>query len=230
MLLADSLPTQGVMGSFPVRSFLAFLAGTLILGAFTPNGVEEQNESRVAIFPREHVAGHKEPRSPGALRVDVKAVLIPVTATNMLGRPVTDLRVDDFDLFEDNVKQKIAFVTTEEAPISLGVIFDSSGSMASKMDTSVSAVEQFFKMSMPGDECLLVRFSDRPYLIGAALQCAIRQGIIRFCFHLVICGLANHPGTSMISFVKRGDEGPPQISLLTDSSPSCSRRSRPSRG
>src|SRR5689334_18752641 len=86
-------------------------------------------------------------------------------ANIILGRPVTDLLVDDFDLFEDNVKQNIAFVTTEEAPVSLGVIFDSSGSMASKMDTSVASVEQFFKMTVPGDECLLVRFSDRPSLI-----------------------------------------------------------------
>jgi VWFA-related protein len=136
-----------------------------MLGAFSQNGVDEQNESKVAIVPREHVARHKDPRSPAALRLDVKVVLIPVNVTNTLGRPVTDLRVEDFELFEDNVKQKIAFVTTEEAPVSLGVIFDSSGSMAKKMDTSVAAIEQFFKMSMPGDECLLVQFSDRPSLI-----------------------------------------------------------------
>jgi VWFA-related protein len=118
------------------------------------------NETQVSIVPR-------APRNPGAqkphsIRLDVRVVQIPVTVTDTWDRPISGLRKDDFQLFEDNVEQQIVYLSTEEAPASVGLIFDASGSMRDKLETSVAAVEQFFKTSLPGDEFLLVRFSDRP--------------------------------------------------------------------
>jgi VWFA-related protein len=101
----------------------------------------------------------------GNIRLDVKVVLIPVSVTDILDRPIAGLRKEDFHLYEDNVEQKIAYLSNEEAPASLGLIFDASGSMTNKIETSVAAVDQFFKTSLPGDEFLLVRFSDRPHLM-----------------------------------------------------------------
>jgi len=75
------------------------------------------------------------------------------------------LSKDDFHLFEDNVEQKIVYLSAEDAPASVGLIFDASGSMRHKIETSVAAVEQFFQTTLPGDEFLLVRFSDKPLLL-----------------------------------------------------------------
>lgn len=104
---------------------------------------------------------------PGArsIRLDIKVVQIPVTVTDSLDRPISGLRKDDFQLFEDNVEQNIAYLSTEEAPASVGLIFDSSGSMRNKIETSVAAVDQFFQTNVPGDEFLLVRFSTMPHLV-----------------------------------------------------------------
>lgn len=104
---------------------------------------------------------------PGSrnIRLDIRVVQIPVTVTDPLDRPVRGLRKDDFHLFEDNVEQEIAYLSTEEAPVSVGLIFDSSGSMRNKLETSVAAVEQFFTTGLPGDEFLLVRFSTMPHLL-----------------------------------------------------------------
>jgi len=99
------------------------------------------------------------------IRLDIKVVQIPVTVTDPLDRPVRDLRKDDFHLFEDNVEQNIAYLHTEEAPASVGLIFDASGSMRNKIETSVAAVDQFFQTNLPGDEFLLVRFSTLPHLL-----------------------------------------------------------------
>jgi VWFA-related protein len=82
-----------------------------------------------------------------------------------LDRPLAGLRKDDFHLFEDNVEQKIVYLSAEDAPASVGLIFDASGSMRHKLETSVAAVEQFFRTTLPGDEFLLVRFSDKPVLL-----------------------------------------------------------------
>lgn len=96
------------------------------------------------------------------LKVDVNLVLVPVTVTDPMNRLVTGLDKDNFELYEGNAKQQIQTFSSEDAPISLGVIFDSSGSMASKMDRAKDAVVEFFKTANPQDEFFMITFSDEP--------------------------------------------------------------------
>ncbi len=100
-----------------------------------------------------------------SIRLDIQVVQIPVTVTDRLDRPVRGLRKESFQLFEDNVEQKVAYLSMEEAPASVGIIFDASGSMRNKIETSVAAVDQFFQTDLPGDEFLVVKFSTLPYLL-----------------------------------------------------------------
>jgi Ca-activated chloride channel family protein len=99
------------------------------------------------------------------LHVDVNMVLVNVTVTDPFDRIVTGLDQNNFEVFDDKVEQKIASFSTEDAPISVGLIFDSSGSMSDKIQKSKEAALQFFKTSNPQDEFMLVNFSDRPNLI-----------------------------------------------------------------
>jgi len=104
--------------------------------------------------------------SPSAsIRVDVQAIMVPVTVTDAMDRLVPDLKKEDFHLFEDGAKQEIVSLSIIDVPASVGVIFDASSSMARKLAPSVDAVDQFFKTTIPGDEFLLVRFNDRPHFI-----------------------------------------------------------------
>jgi Ca-activated chloride channel family protein len=122
-----------------------------------------RDEPRVDIVSRSAKTAHAGSSAP--LRVDVRLVPIPVTVSDVLGRPISGLTSNDFHVFEDNVEQRIVSVATEDAPISLGMIFDTSASMNHKIEESVAAVEQFLKTNVRGDEYLLVRFSDRPEVI-----------------------------------------------------------------
>jgi len=115
----------------------------------------------VSITPRER-RPDANASLPSNLRLDVKVVLIPVSVTDSLDHPVNDLPPNAFRLLEDNVEQKIACFFKEEAPVSVGLIFDASGSMRKSMDRSLAAVEQFFHTTTPGDEFFLIRFSDKP--------------------------------------------------------------------
>jgi Ca-activated chloride channel homolog len=97
-----------------------------------------------------------------AMKVDVDLVLVPVTITDPMNRLVTGLDKDNFTLFEGKDQQEIRHFSSEDAPVSLGVIFDMSGSMSSKIDRAREAVMEFFKTANPQDEFFMVAFNDRP--------------------------------------------------------------------
>jgi Ca-activated chloride channel homolog len=96
------------------------------------------------------------------LKVDVDLVLVPVTITDPMNRLVTGLEKENFQLFEGSSAQEIRSFSSEDAPVSLGVIFDSSGSMSSKMDRAKEAVVEFFKTANPQDEFFMITFNDEP--------------------------------------------------------------------
>jgi len=93
-------------------------------------------------------------------------VVVNVTVTDPFDRIVTGLDRENFQVYDEKVEQKITAFSTEDAPISVGMIFDCSGSMGDKIQKSKEAALQFFKTSNPQDEFMLVSFSDRPDLIS----------------------------------------------------------------
>ena len=96
------------------------------------------------------------------MKVDVSLVLVPVTITDPMNRLVTGLDKDNFQLFEDKEPQEIRHFSSEDAPVSLGVIFDMSGSMTSKIERAREAVIEFFKTANPQDEFFMITFADKP--------------------------------------------------------------------
>ena len=95
-------------------------------------------------------------------KVDVNLVLVPVTITDPMNRLVTGLDRENFNIFEGRDQQEIKTFSSEDAPISLGVIFDMSGSMTSKIERAREAVIEFFKTANPQDEFFMVTFADKP--------------------------------------------------------------------
>ena len=101
-----------------------------------------------------------------AMKVDVDLVLVPVTITDPMNRLVTGLEKENFQLYEGSSAQEIRSFSSEDAPVSLGVICDSSGSMSSKMDRAKEAVVEFFKTANPQDEFFMITFSDEPEAVS----------------------------------------------------------------
>jgi VWFA-related protein len=126
----------------------------------------DSGSTQVTIVPRPKPGGEKAEVLPrGNIRVDSTLVLIPVTVTDPLNRFVTGLDKENFKVLEDKKEQTISQFSSEDAPLSVGVIFDCSGSMGKKLEKSRLAVAQFFKTSNPEDEFFLVQFNDRADLI-----------------------------------------------------------------
>ena len=95
------------------------------------------------------------------IRIDSELVTLTATVTDSRGRNVSDLKQRDFTVYEDGAKQELAYFNTgERVPVSLGILFDTSGSMIDKIEGVSDAVEHFVKEVAPGDEIFLIRFSD----------------------------------------------------------------------
>src|SRR4051794_25912684 len=162
-----------------VKSVLLYLlSGLLLLSAVLASGADERDdkknkppvpapEPRVTIEPR--VKPSKEPEDPAtrretSIRVETQLVLINVTVTDPMNRFVTGLEKEHFKLFEEKVEQTVTQFSSEDAPLSVGLVFDASGSMGSKLSKSRQAAAQLFKTANPEDEFFLVQFNNRPEL------------------------------------------------------------------
>ncbi len=121
---------------------------------------------QATITPRAaHPAKDEPPPLPKAsIRVDTNLVLVPVTVLDPFARMVTGLEAENFQVLENGVAQKIISFGSEDSPLSIGIVLDTSGSMGGKLATSRQAVVEFFKSANPDDEAFLVEFNDRPEL------------------------------------------------------------------
>lgn len=153
---------------FQVASLLLVLA--VVAPAQAPNlkpvkeaaAVPPSPPPRVDVKPR--VKTESSEAIQADIRIESRLVLIPVTVTDPLARTVTGLEKEHFKLFEDKIEQQISQFSAEDAPLSIGLVFDTSGSMGSKLMKAREAAAQFFKTSNPEDEFFLVQFNDRPEL------------------------------------------------------------------
>jgi Ca-activated chloride channel homolog len=98
------------------------------------------------------------------LHIDVDLALVNVVVTDPDNRLVSGLDPDNFRVFEDNIEQEIVTFSSEDIPISIGVLFDCSGSMSNKVGKAREAAIQFLKTANPQDEFFLVSFSERAEL------------------------------------------------------------------
>ncbi|HEY7307275.1 MAG TPA: VWA domain-containing protein [Bryobacteraceae bacterium] len=104
------------------------------------------------------------PQSPGRaidIRVDTTLVVIPVTVTDAMNRFVLGLDKQDFRVLEDGREQTVKQFAGEDAPLSVGLLVDTSGSMGWKIEISRAAVGQFLKTMNAQDEAFLIEFNDR---------------------------------------------------------------------
>ncbi|MGA7685395.1 MAG: VWA domain-containing protein [Terriglobales bacterium] len=153
-----------------------FFRGLLIVAvcfafAFTFPAQAQNSTEDVHIQPRIQPPAPKDPAAEGdpslrthtkPVKVDVNLVLVPVTITDPMNRLVTGLDRENFSLFEGREQQEIRTFSSEDAPVSIGVIFDMSGSMSSKIDRARDAVIEFFKTANPQDEFFMITFADKP--------------------------------------------------------------------
>jgi len=154
------------------RLLLVVFLGPLVIPAFS----QDSDVEDVHITPRpeapKNVPADADPvlsHNP-MITKKVDLVLVPVTVTDPMNRLVTGLDKENFRVFEGKEEQDLKHFSSEDAPISLGVIFDMSGSMNSKIERAREAVTEFFRTANPQDEFFLIAFADKPEEISDFTQ------------------------------------------------------------
>jgi Ca-activated chloride channel homolog len=113
--------------------------------------------------------GQENPQKPKppVFRVGVETVFLKVSVTDPLSRYVTGLEKENFQVYEDKVEQTVAYFTTESAPVSVGIIFDVSGSMKdnNNIQKAKNAIVRFLESGNPQDEYSLITFNERTTLV-----------------------------------------------------------------
>ncbi|MEW6126550.1 MAG: VWA domain-containing protein [Acidobacteriota bacterium] len=99
------------------------------------------------------------------VRLQANLVSLIVTVTDPYGRFVTGLDKEHFEIYDNNVKQDIAMFSDEDAPITLGIIYDVSGSMGNLTTRSFEVLKKFFYTSHDDDEYFVVAFNNKPQLV-----------------------------------------------------------------
>ena len=103
---------------------------------------------------------------PPVFRVGVENVFVHAAVSDSLGRYVTGLKKENFRIFEDKVEQTITHFSQQEAPISVGIVFDVSGSMKDNdnIRKARNAITRFLQSMNPEDEAFLITFNEQTNL------------------------------------------------------------------
>ncbi|MGC2478058.1 MAG: VWA domain-containing protein [Candidatus Sulfotelmatobacter sp.] len=142
-------------------SFLVLPSGSFSQTSINDVHIAPRNVILEASSTNPHLAG-----GAGIIRSDVDLVTVPVTITDNFNRPVIGLDQDNFQLFENKKPQEIRHFSSEDTPVSIGLIVDMSGSMADKVERTKEAIRQFCEQANPQDEFFVITFADAPHLVA----------------------------------------------------------------
>lgn len=153
---------HGIDSRLGLHSWRVLSISMVILVALAP--ASAQDATKGVYLPASRKTGSS---SASVVRKNVDLVLVPVTVLDKSQRTVSGLRIQDFTVLDEKTQQELKYFSSEDAPLSLTVIFDASGSMASQIRAVRQAVLNLFRSSNPEDEFRVITVSSKPASIAA---------------------------------------------------------------
>lgn len=162
-----------------LRLALPFLLFVALLSAFTTTRAQQTPQDKQQQRPRR--VGGSAPQEPGAtspkpsptptaigeevddgdvVRVDTQLVSVPAVVTDKTGRPLANLRADNFILYEDGRPQQISNFATTETPFEVALLLDTSGSTRADIALIRRAARAFIEALRPGDRVAIIAFNN----------------------------------------------------------------------
>jgi VWFA-related protein len=102
--------------------------------------------------------------SPQVIRSEADLVVLPISVTDNHGHSVSGLKQQDFQVYEDGKPQAISVFMDNDAPVTVGLLVDCSGSMKENRSKVVEAAKDFLQFSNPQDQMFVVDFNQTPEL------------------------------------------------------------------
>jgi len=98
---------------------------------------------------------------PFQISMKVDLVVIHTTVRDHKGQFTSDLKKQDFQVYEDGVRQSVRVFQHEDSPVTIGLVIDHSGSMRHKLPEVVAAAGTFVRSSSPDDQMFVVNFNEK---------------------------------------------------------------------
>jgi Ca-activated chloride channel family protein len=154
----------------PAAALVLVLGAALVLAAHshaasTQKKTDQQDDRKKPVKPELESKSPQVPQKDFRIGVNVDLVVLYTSVLDKTGQFVSGLKQENFKVFEDGVGQNMLSFSQEDAPISLGIVLDTSGSMRSKFDNVIKAALAFIHASNPDDEVFLVGFNDEVELL-----------------------------------------------------------------
>jgi len=92
---------------------------------------------------------------------DKTLVSVPVTVSDRAGHYIPGLKKQDFTIYEDGIKQNVAFFATFDEPLNIALLLDTSGSTTDSLEKIKSAARDFIGLLNPSDQCLIATFNSQ---------------------------------------------------------------------
>lgn len=106
-----------------------------------------------------------QPEQGEALKIGTDLVLLDVAVIDQAGKPIMNLNKEDFTVYEDKVKQTVEDVDRVDAPLSLGIVIDTSGSMRTKLQIVSDSALSLVKQLKDTDEAFIAQFKAEAELL-----------------------------------------------------------------
>jgi VWFA-related protein len=143
--------TKKLRGSWKAISAVLALAALAAGGGAHPAPAQQATPAvaAAAVVDATHPDEKSPPEKPTTIRATVELVNVPVTALNKRGMPIIDLNLEDFQVFEDGVEQKITHFDREtRTPLRIGLILDASNGARSRLEYEKEAASEFAYMAL----------------------------------------------------------------------------------
>jgi Ca-activated chloride channel family protein len=153
-MTVKGLKSFGRFGIAPKLCLLSLLVVLFAAGA--------HSQTPQATPPDDDDNGNERP----AATIKTDLVTLTLTVTDLYGRYVSGLGKNAFTIIDNNIEQEIDFFSDSDSPVSIGILFDVSGSMSGeKIRKAQKALERFINTSHPSDEYFLIAFNNRAQLL-----------------------------------------------------------------
>ncbi|HEX8845790.1 MAG TPA: VWA domain-containing protein [Pyrinomonadaceae bacterium] len=154
-----------------IAAVLAVLCGPLVAGAQQVSAPNQQRPRRVGDAskqaatraqqtPPQSTAEGDELNDGDVVRIDTQLVSVPAVVTDRTGHPLSNLRAENFVLYEDGRPQQISNFATTQAPFEIVLLLDTSGSTRSDLTLIRQAANAFLSALRPGDRVSIVAFEN----------------------------------------------------------------------
>ena len=164
--MIHEVKSKSYIALLAILSLLVSFATCFFVAAQTQTPAQQQQRPRHAgtVPPPPEMAGasastNEEVSENDVVRVDTQLITVPVVVRDQEGRPVTGLTASSFQLYEDDLAQRVATFATSDAPFEVALVLDTSGSTRSGIALIRSAAYAFIESLRPGDRVAVLSFN-----------------------------------------------------------------------